>query len=471
MNMSDEELLREYARTNRQAAFGTLVERHLNLVYSVARRHVRSAHLAEEVAQSVFVDLARSSTKFPAGTPVIAWLHLVSRRTAIDAVRRETRRRAREIAAVVASDAPADSVVMNPSSSPWTAVEPLLDEAVASLPPSDRTAILLRFFESRSLREVGAVLGTTEDAAQKRVSRALEQMRTFFARRGIAVTAAGLGADLAGHALQMAPSTLAAGIAKAIGALPVAIPTAAVTSSLLTKGLAGIIMIASGTMLWEGVALHQANAEIADRTQRIAALAADVRATSHQRDALRRDHDATTQNIAALRARDNTEPKDNTLVSEMRAWLDRVADAKNYLENNPQLRLPELSLLKDNDWFEAVQPGRTSPAMTVEKVLLNLRGDAKNRFANLVQPALNAYLQSSAGMLPKSMDELLPFFDRAIDPAILTRYTLPYRGRLSDLTTQQRNRLIVENPTGLDEMHVWIGSAGHGVGRFKSMPP
>src|SRR5437868_2642240 len=103
--MSDEDLIRDYVRDRSVTAFATLVERHLDLVYSVARRHVRSAALAEEVAQAVFVDLARSAAGLKPDVPLVAWLHVVSRRTAIDAVRREARRRARETEAAHLAEA------------------------------------------------------------------------------------------------------------------------------------------------------------------------------------------------------------------------------------------------------------------------------------------------------------------------------------------------------------------------------
>src|SRR5688572_4270945 len=103
MSDRDEDLLRHYADDGSQAAFATLVERHLNLVYSVARRQVRSPQLAEEVAQSVFADLAQNAARFDPSQPLVAWLHVVSRRTAIDVVRREIRRQRREADAAFAA--------------------------------------------------------------------------------------------------------------------------------------------------------------------------------------------------------------------------------------------------------------------------------------------------------------------------------------------------------------------------------
>src|SRR5712691_3060077 len=159
MTANDLDLIRQYARQKSEEAFATLVRRHLNLVYSAALRQVRSPQLAEEVAQSVFTDLSRNAHKLKPDTIVTAWLYQVTRRTAIDVVRRESRRQFRERIAVEMTD-------MNSNSSEWTQVEPLLDEAMEALEDTDRTAILLRYFENKSLRDVGQSLGTSEDAAQ-----------------------------------------------------------------------------------------------------------------------------------------------------------------------------------------------------------------------------------------------------------------------------------------------------------------
>ncbi|MBC7366707.1 MAG: sigma-70 family RNA polymerase sigma factor, partial [Undibacterium sp.] len=214
--MSDHDLLQRYARTGDQAAFTELVARHLNLVYSAARRQVSPSQLAEDVTQSVFLDLARRARDFPSGQPLAPWLHVVTRRTAIDALRRESRRHAREQTAL-------EIAAMQTPDSSWSHVEPLLDEAVAALPDPDRTAIVLRFFENKNLREIGAALGTNEDAAQKRVSRALDQLRTLLTRRGLTLTAAGLATDLSAHAILTAPVPLAATIsASVVATLPAA---------------------------------------------------------------------------------------------------------------------------------------------------------------------------------------------------------------------------------------------------------
>ena len=96
MTTSDFDLLMEYAGGNSEEAFATLVNRHLNLVYSAALRQVRSLHLAEEVSQCVFSDLAQNAHKLRPDTILTAWLYQVTRHTAIDVVRREARRQLRE---------------------------------------------------------------------------------------------------------------------------------------------------------------------------------------------------------------------------------------------------------------------------------------------------------------------------------------------------------------------------------------
>ena len=153
-------------------------------MYSAALRQVRSPQLAEEVAQSVFTDLARQAANLKPETVLSAWLYQVTRRTAIDVVRREARRQLREQIAT-------EMNAMNATADEWPHIEPLLDEAMSALDDTDRTAVLLRYFENKSLREVGQTLGASEEAARKRLSRAVERLREFLAKRGVSVGTSG----------------------------------------------------------------------------------------------------------------------------------------------------------------------------------------------------------------------------------------------------------------------------------------
>ena len=178
MNMSetDLQLLGRYACQRAEDAFGEVVRRHVDLVHSTALRQVRSVELAEEVAQAVFIELAQKAHQLSPGTVLGAWLYKVTRCRAIDAVRHEASRRLREYTAQ-------ELQAMNATPEDWTQIEPLLDEAMDSLDKTDRLAVILRFFQNKPLREVGEDPGATDDAAQKRVSRSVERLRTLFVRR------------------------------------------------------------------------------------------------------------------------------------------------------------------------------------------------------------------------------------------------------------------------------------------------
>ena len=279
MSESDLELLARYTRQQAEDAFAEIVRRHLDLVFSAALRHVRSPQLAEEVAQSAFADLARQGRRLAPGTILTAWLYQVTRRTAIDVVRREARRQVREQVALELN-------AMNATTADWTHIEPLLDEAMEALEDTDRTAVLLRYFENKSLREVGQTLGTNEDAARKRVSRAVERLRAFFARRGVTIGASGLVVILSANAVQAAPAGLAATICTAatLAGITVTTTTATVTATkavamttlhkaLLTATLAvlggiGIYGVRQAWRLQEQVqTLRQQKALLADQIE------------------------------------------------------------------------------------------------------------------------------------------------------------------------------------------------------------
>jgi RNA polymerase sigma factor (sigma-70 family) len=230
---SDLDLLRQFTRENSQEAFGEIVRRHLDLVYSAALRQVRSPQLAEEVTQSVFADLARNARKLKPDTILSAWLYAIARRTAIDTVRKEARRQLREQIAVEMNN-------MNATADDWAQVAPLLDDAMAALDETDRTAVLLRYFENKSLREVGESLAISDDAAQKRVSRAVESLREFFSKQRLTIAAAGLTALISANAVKAAPVELSVTIsAVAKTAVGMGVKGLAATKIGTTLGSAG----------------------------------------------------------------------------------------------------------------------------------------------------------------------------------------------------------------------------------------
>lgn len=208
---ADIELLEQYARNGSEEAFANLVSRHVDLVYSAAIRQVREPDLAEEVVQQVFILLARKASSLGRETIVAGWLYRTTRFVASEILRAQHRRRLREYKAIQAHEPPMDN-------SDWQEIAPLLDEAMARLNDSDRNLLLLRFFEKRSLREVGEAMGIKEDAAQKRVTRSLEKLRAFFSARGTVVPGAGLAAALSTFGVQAAPAGLASSVLAATSA-------------------------------------------------------------------------------------------------------------------------------------------------------------------------------------------------------------------------------------------------------------
>ena len=160
----DAELLTEYVTRQSENAFTELVGRNVALVYSAALRQVREPQLAEEVTQAVFIILARKARAMSRHAHLSGWLCRVAYFVSRDALRAERRRQHRERIL---------TPMENPADNDWTRIAPLLDEVVAQLNEKDRSAIVLRFYEQKSLGEVGAALGVDTDVAQKRVARAL----------------------------------------------------------------------------------------------------------------------------------------------------------------------------------------------------------------------------------------------------------------------------------------------------------
>jgi serpin B len=205
----DPELLARYANYRDEAAFAELVHRHVDLVYATAFRLAQgNATLAEDASQAVFTDLARKAGTLLHHPTFTGWLHTSARYATLTALRKEQCRQEHEQEASAMNNSTHSS-----AESTWTQLRPLLDEALGHLRERDRDAVLLRFFQDKSYREVGDVLGVSENAAQMRVERALDKLRVQFSRRGVATTAALFSSALGVKgAMTPAPAGLSASI-------------------------------------------------------------------------------------------------------------------------------------------------------------------------------------------------------------------------------------------------------------------
>jgi len=474
--MNDLELLRRYEQEQCEDAFAELVNRHLDLVYSVAMRQVRSPELAEEIAQSVFMILARNAAKMKPDTILTAWLYRVTRRAAIDLTRAESRRRLREEAAQNL----AELTVEAPD---WTNIEPLLDEAIEHLDHLDRSAILLRFFENKSLREVGQILGTSEDAAQKRVSRAVDQLRSCFSKRGVAVAGPGLTALLSANAVQAAPAGLGTGIcASALmggfhtsGTLTIA-KTIAMTTTQKTLLTASIAALAVGAGVHEGRRISNLQNQLQALHQQQEPLAAELQETRRRRDEATNQLQLAQDQIQELRrdvaelpklrsentgwrnsARELAQSKAAQAQQESdpteamaKVWAVQVKQLKERLDQWPEKKIPELKFVSDQDWFDAVGQANTLQTdADFRQALERLRRKAKNDLVPMVQQAFEKYTDANGGQLPANLSQLQAFLDPSVDNAILQRYQLLQTGKLSDVPPNQP--LIAEKAPVDDE--------------------
>jgi RNA polymerase sigma factor (sigma-70 family) len=359
----DQQLLERYIENRSEAAFGELVSRYVNLVYSTAlRRTDYDAHLAQDVAQLVFTDLARKAPSLPREVVLAGWLHRATRYAAAQLMRSDRRRRLRE------QEAAAMSVIESETNTDWQAIRPELDDALDKLSQPDRDAVVLRFFEQRNLADVGRALGTNEDAARKRVNRALDKLRAVLVRKGLTTSAATLSVAISTHAVQIAPAGLAT-----------ALTAASITGAGTASGIsATILKIMSLTKLQLGIGASV-----------IAVLTASLVIEHQSQTALKQENEKLRQQTAKL-------------TSDYEALSRRGAGSTN---TGPHLPAPAMQFAGD--------PNASAPD-TLEST--NLFNRMKDKDFKLKPDQVESYLKTSG----RNAASLLAAYRTTSDPALLT---------------------------------------------------
>lgn len=437
-------LLAEFVKNRSETAFRELVASYLNLVYSTALRLVGGdAHLAEDVAQAVFLHLAQKAHTLAPDSALGGWLHRDTCHVAANLMRGERRRQNRERQAVAMNSLP------DHSAANLARLAPVLDDAINQLGAEDRAAILLRFYEQRDLRSVGEALGSSENAAQKRVARALEELRALLKHRGVALSGAALGTILAAEAVTAAPAQLAAAISTAV--LANAASTAAPTLTLL-KFMAAINLkstvitsIALAAVLTPLLLQHQAQARLRDQDEtlrqqsnQLAQLTADnQRLALNQKNSrppadtqltellkLRSEVGRLQRTVAEMTAANSGHPMspDEKLAYLKNKYATRVARLKDWLAAHPSESIPELRLINEVQWINAVENLENDDDF--ERAMVNLRMNAESEPMWQLAKAAQAYSKQNNGQIPSDLSQVMPYLQKPMDADILQRYEI-----------------------------------------------
>jgi RNA polymerase sigma factor (sigma-70 family) len=435
-SLSDQQLLRDYAEHRSEAAFTELVRRHVDLVYSAALRMVRDAHLAEDVTQSAFVALAQNAGQLSERLVLSGWLHRTAQNLASKSVRTDVRRRAREQEAAAMNEllsAEPDVV--------WEHIAPHLDSALGELSEPDRDALLLRYFERKSAREMAQMLGTTEGAAQKRVNRAVERLRQYFAQRGVTVGASGLVVLLSANAVQAAPaglavtiSTAAALVGTSITATVNAAATQAIVMTTLQKTLiTATLAVAVGTGIYEARQASRLRDQVQTLQQHQAPLAEQIQQLQQERDnALKR--------LAAASAK----PAPRLPAPPMQVTAPPATPLEELRSTNLYSRIKDgvqLTAKQVESYLKA--HGRNAASLlaayrtTGDRALL---AEAMQKYPNDPQVALEA--ASSKDASPEAQRQWLEAFKRAAPENALPNYLLARNYFKAGQTDQAVQELI-----------------------------
>jgi len=396
---TDHELLADYARTGSEPAFAQLVARHINLVHSAAARHAGGEEPAGEITQAVFLILARKAGSLAKAGPrrhaaLAGWLYQTARLTAANALKAETRRQRRDHQAYMQSqENQADAAV-------WREIAPLLDDAMGRLGETDRTVLVLRFFEGRTNAETAAALGLAEGAVQKRVQRALEKLRASFAQQGVTHTAQAIAGSVNRYAVLAAPAGLMTLICAnaAKGAVVTTAITAlangtlkTITMTAIQKTLITATLIASvGAGIYEAKEIAQTRAEVRTLQQQQTPLAEQIQQLQAERD-------KATKQIAWLKEEQAKNEKTNLELLKLRGEIGMLHQQTNEVGNLRQANQKLLTQI-------AEQTNSTNLVSAEDQFILR-QTHAVDAITILLN-AFKSYAPKHEGQYPERLEQL-----------------------------------------------------------------
>jgi RNA polymerase sigma factor (sigma-70 family) len=441
----DEQLLRQYTQERSESAFSELVGRYIDLVYSVALRVANGdAHLAQDVTQTVFIDFARKAPSLPRGVVLAGWLHRHTCYTSATALRTERRRRIREQTAMELR------ALDDNAAPPWELLAPHLDAGLNQLSPADRDVLVLRFLRQQDFRAVGVTLNISEDAAQKRVSRALEKLRAVLRRRGLALAGAALVSALTSETLTAAPAGLAAGVtatalaANAQTGTTLSLLKLMAATKLKTGIIATVILASILTPLVlqhrAGTALRNLDEAMQQKSDQMAGLRnenvclsnllVNTSITSTLSEEQRHELIKLRGEIGRLRTETQRLAKIAAFRNELaglpveKLWPARANWLKQWLQEHLSEKIPEIDVLSDRTWFNSIYPRSVETDEECRRAMSVVRANAEGPTRNNLAAALHQYAAGNGGQFPADLSQLTPYLNPPLANEILARFTI-----------------------------------------------